>query len=334
MGVTIRDVAKHAGVSVATVSRCLNNSPHISEKTLEKVKESMEALNYQPSFLASNMLNQSSSTVGFVIDSSHQEIFGNNYFLVIQYGAEQALGNQGYHMLITDIAGNARGEAAIKKLVLGRRVDGLILPVSLARKNILDFLNRERFPYVIFGRPTDKAASCWLDLDNEMGGRIATEHMIARGARRLGFIATTFEKVFVKERYSGFCAALEQAGLAPGPVIEDVYTSGQGEDLAARLCAEEDLCDAYLVSDNIVAFGFLQGLARSGVPVPDQLQLTSFDNYLVPELSTPPMSVVDIDVFKLGAQAASMLLSQLAAPGSFQQQCLVPVDLVLRSTTR
>ncbi|MEF9879698.1 MAG: LacI family DNA-binding transcriptional regulator, partial [Clostridia bacterium] len=125
MRTTIRDVAKHAGVSVATVSRYLNNSPLIAAESVERVKLSIQVLHYEPSFMARNMLSQHSNTIALVMDSSDPETFGNEQFLKIQYGMEQALAKHGYYLLVINL-GSVGREKALQKIVREKRVDGLI----------------------------------------------------------------------------------------------------------------------------------------------------------------------------------------------------------------
>lgn len=329
---TIKDVAKHAGVSVATVSRYLNNSPLITTDSAEKVRNSMEVLNYQPNFIARSLANNSSKTIAFIVDSTNSETYGNDYFLRIQYGIEHILGKTGYYIMIINISNDVMGEQNLQKIVLQKRVDGIIIPAALASNNIITFLNNINFPFVIFGRSSIEDTN-WLDLDNTMGGRIATKKLIDGGATRIGFITNSFEKVFVQERFNGYKEALQEAVIPMDDnfIIADCFSS---QDVFNYILSHDKLCDAYIITDNIIAFGFLKGLAVRGIVVPQDIQVVSFDNSIVSELSEPVMTVVDIDVFQLGMQAASMLLAQLDNTTITKQHYLMPVTLVERGSTK
>lgn len=335
MSVTIDDVAKHAGVSTATVSRYLNNSPLIAKKSAEKVQRSMEALNYQPSFVARSLANHSTSTIAFIIDSTNTETYGNDYFLRIQYGIEAALGKQGYYLLIISVANDKIGENNLRKLVMERRVEGIILPMALAKKSILSMLREEELPFVVIGRSQNRDFN-WIDLDNEMGGRLATQKLLNSGSRHVAFISSSLEKSFVCERLAGYRAALEQFGLTYEKklVVLGCQMAENGAAAAQRILNELRYVDGIICTDNAVAFGVVRALQQAGVSVPAQVQVITFDNSPVTELSEPKLSAVDIDVFQLGRQAANILLSSIEDASNSVQNSLIQVSIVSRESTR
>lgn len=329
---TIKDVAKHAGVSVATVSRYLNHSPLISPDSAEKVRQSMDLLNYQPNFIARSFANQNSKTIAFIVDSANAETYGNDYFLRIQYGIERVLGKSGYYIMIINISNDTMGEQDLQNIVLQKRVDGIIMPAELASDNLTAFLNDLSFPFVIFGKSSNDEIS-WLDLDNTMGGRIATQKLIQGGASRIGFITNSFNKVFVQERYRGYREALKEVEIN----FDDQFLASEcfsNQDGYHYILSQDSLCDAYVVTDNAIAFGVIKGLERRKIAVPQNVQVVSFDNSIVSELSDPPITVVDIDVFQLGMQAATMLLSQLDDADMKKEHYLMPVMLIERGSTK
>jgi DNA-binding LacI/PurR family transcriptional regulator len=338
MSVTIHDVAKHAGVSTATVSRYLNNSQLIAHKSAEKVRRSIAALQYQPSFVARSLASHSTFTAAFVIDSTHPELYGNDYFLRIQYGIEATLGKQGYYLLIISVTNTPAGEENLRKLALEKRVEGMILPQALATDSRIAMLQEIGLPFVVIGRRGPQAVH-WVDLDNTMGGRIATESLLRSSSGPVAFVSDSLDKLFVRERYDGYLAALAAAGQSPGEhrLLLGCRSAQEGE-AAARLLAASPETEAILCTDNLVAYGLLRGLKGLGVPVPEQVQLLTFDNTFLTELSIPPMSAVEIDVERLGRTAAEMLLSAIqgAAAGEVYPagNTLLPVSLVLRGSTR
>jgi DNA-binding LacI/PurR family transcriptional regulator len=328
---TIRDVARHAGVSVATVSRYLNDSPLIAPDSVEKVKRSIQALQYEPSFLARNMVSQTSSTVALAVDDSDSETFGNDNFLRIQYGVEHALNKQGYYLMIVNL-GNAAREKTLQKLILEKRVDGIIFPAQLMKKNTLHFLLERSFPYIIFGRYA-KETSNWLDLDNVMGGRLAAQKLLSTGSKKLCFVGNDYEKVFVRERLEGFKQALSEYGI---PEDDAAILELKGDVISGEKLVSETLnrADGYVISDDITAFGALRALKQKNIPVPENVQIVTFDDRITAELSQPTLSVVDIDVYQLGIQAAVMLMAQMQTTTAVSQQCLMPVKLIERGSTR
>ena len=328
---TIKDVAKHAGVSVATVSRYLNHSPLIAQESVEKVKASMEELHYQPNFIAKSFANQKSRNIAFVVDSSNTETTGDDYFLHIQYGAEQKLGQDGYFLMIISIDGTKDGEKLIEKIVLEKRVDGIIIPAALAGEGMVQMLKEQNVPFVVFGK-SDRSDICWIDLDNTMGGRLAAHRLLESGKGEIGFVTNSFEKVFAQERFQGFVLEMNAAGknYSDENIVEGCNGYEEGYDL---LKDRDNLCAGYVVTDNVAAFGMLKALAERRIDVPEDVQIISFDDSLPARLSTPAMTVVDIDVMELGRQAAALLLSQLGTEG-LVQHCLMPVTLIERGTTK
>lgn len=208
---TIRDVAKYAGVSVATVSRYLNNSPLIAPQSVERVRQAIEALNYQPSMMARGLLHGNSYTVALVVDDSNVETYGNDYFLRIQYGLEHALAREGYYLMICHIG--SKNVSTLESIVNENRIDGVVLLSELANAQVLEVLWKSKIPFVIGGRSSVEQAA-WVDIDNIEAGRCATAWLLETGASEIGFLTNSFEKVFAAERYAGYKSCLEAAGLS------------------------------------------------------------------------------------------------------------------------
>lgn len=328
MGITIRDVARHAGVSVATVSRYLNNSPLIAADSVEKVRRSIQELHYEPNFMARNMLTHQSHTIAFAVDDANAKAFGDAYFLRIQYGIEHALAEHGYYLMIVSVSGDDRYQS-LRKVVLEKRVDGMILPAQIVKKSMIQFLTEQNLPYVVIGRSD---ASSWVDIDNVAAGRFAAERLLRTGIRDLCFVGNGADDVFVHERREGFleaAAAVRPAASVTCVDCEENAESGYALIRDARVCHE-----GYVVSSNVTAFGMLNALRDRGIKAPDEVQMISYDDGIVPRLCVPPLTVVDIDVHMLGVQAANMLYLRLQAEAPVSQQCLMPVRLIERATGR
>lgn len=328
MGVTIRDVARHAGVSVATVSRYLNNSPLIAMESVEKVRRSIQELHYEPNYMARNMLTHQSHTIAFAVDDSNSEILGNDSFLRIQYGIEHALAEHGYYLMIVSVSGDARNQN-LRKVILEKRIDGIILPAQVAKKSLIQFLAEQNLPYVVIGRSD---ACSWVDIDNIMAGRIAAERLLRTGIQSLCFVGNGNEKVFVRERQEGFISAVKEA--MPSREAVSLTCPASAESGVALIHQSVHLYDGYVVSDHVTAFGMLRALREQEINVPKTVQIVSFDDGIIPRLCVPALTVVDIDVQQLGTQAANMLYLRLQSETPLAQQCLIPVRLIERETGR
>lgn len=334
MGVTIDDVAKHAGVSTATVSRYLNNSPYIAPKSREKVRKSMEVLNYQPSFVARSLAGANTSIIAFVVNSTDVNTYGNDYFLRIQYGIEATLGKWGYYLLIINVSNDESGESNIRKLVLEKRVDGMILPSELANETMLSLLQSQGIPFLVIGR-NENASYDWVDINNERGGYLAAQRLLQNGCNSLAFITSSFEKLFVAQRFQGYQTALKEYDKAANQMLlkTGCFSTQDGETAASELLASNPDIDAFLCTDNVVGFGVLSELKRRNITVPQQIQVISFDNSVISELSKPKLSVVDIDVFLLGKQAAELLLYMIKNAQENPSSRLIDVSIITKGSS-
>lgn len=328
---TIRDVAKHAGVSVATVSRYLNNSPLIAPQSIEKVQAAIEELNYQPSMLARGLLHGNSRTIALAVDDSNVETYGNDYFLRIQYGLEHALARDGYYLMICHIG--TKNVSTLESIINENRIDGIVLLSELVNAQILEVLHGSKIPFVIAGRCAD-VQTTWVDIDNINAGWCATERLLQTGATSVGFLTNSFNKVFAAERYEGYRMCLKQAGLSV-PVNAVAEGLLMASDVAAYVETHiENLCEAYVASDSAIAFYFLRELQKRNVLVPSQIQVIGFDDGILAEVAEPPMTVVKIDVVNLGMAAAKMLIQQLQAGEQRPDNLLLPVSVTERGSTK
>lgn len=328
---TIRDVAKYAGVSVATVSRYLNNSPLIAPQSVEKVRQAIEALNYQPSMMARGLLHGNSCTVALAVDDSNVETYGNDYFLRIQYGLEHALARNGYYLMICHIG--SKNVSTLESIVNENRIDGVVLLSELANAQVLEVLRKSKIPFVIAGRSAVEQTA-WVDIDNIEAGHCATACLLQSGAREIGFLTNSFEKVFAAERYAGYRKCLAEAGLAQPAcgAAEGLLTPA---DVVSYLDAHLDrLCQAYVASDSMIGFYFLRELSKRGIRVPEDVQLVGFDDSVLASVSEPAMSVVKIDVVNLGMATARMLIQQLRAGEQSPEHLLLPVSMIERGSTK
>lgn len=334
MKVTIHDVAKHAGVSVATVSRYLNNSPLIAPASVEKVRKSIEKLNYSPNMMARGLARRSTDTVALVVDYTDTEIYGNEFFLKIQFGLEQELARNGFFLMLVNVEGKQDAPSVLSRIIQEERADGIVLLNEMALKEATGLLACKNTPFVVVGREEVDDVS-WVDIDNVHGGYIAARQLIESGSQRIGFICNSFKKRFVADRFAGYKKAMQEAGLQ---IREDMVVNSQNNlnDLLEYLNTNgQNLCDSYVVSDGSLGYFFVKALTQVGISVPDDVQIVSFDNQLLSQISEPGLTVVDIDVTDLGVNAARILLEKLKAPESAVcVQKLIKPTMIKRESVR
>lgn len=336
MGVTIRDVAKAAGVSVSTVSRVLNNKGTISEETTRRIHQAMEELKYVPNDFARSFANGSPRAIALVIDVADAPSYANNFFSSTVFGIETAAHRNDYSLMVTNGAPNASGISGVERLMLGKKVDGVILPVSLLDADFLAKIDELKFPCVILGRldETDVETS-WVDMNNTQAGSLATRHLIQRGYRRIAFVSESESTTFDADRVSGYCRELAAKGLT---VDHDliIHTGAGIEnaiDVVQKLLASPERPDAVLCGSDIIALGAVRAAKRSGLNVPDDFGVLSFDNTAITDLAEPGITSMDVDTYELGVQTAEILINKIENPGASIRQVLLSTRVVARGST-
>ncbi len=336
MGVSIKDVAKAAGVSTATVSRIINNSPLISPSTRKKTLKVMKELNYVPNSMARALSNKKPFNVTLLIDVKDMKSYSNPFFYEVVHGIETAVYKKGLCLTIASARDPDKKHDILDWHINGKRVQGLIIPASLADEKIIARLEKIEFPFVVIGEPSeyDERLS-WVDIDNRQGGRQAVEHLLEKGYRKIAFIGGSVDERFNKSRLLGVKDALLESGMLHSErYIKECNGSKQDAYLKMReLIDMRERPDAVIGGDNIICFGAMKALAEAGLAIPGDTGVLSFNDYPLAELTEPPLTSVVIDVFELGVRAAEMLLDMMDDPGAERRQGYIPTRIKAREST-
>lgn len=333
MKVTITDIAKAAGVAKSTVSKVLNDSPRISEDTKQRVREIMKEMNYTPSSIATGLARQSSQTVALLIDMSKESEFLNQYFYNIIGGIESVIGTRKYELTIANVQHNHPEGHFLQRLVLNKRVDGLIANTSVLSEALCEELHRLRFPYISIGEI--QAPGSWVDFDNRSGGKMLTAHLLAQGYASVAFVGGVDGETIREQRYAGYRKALEQAGR---PLNEAWVHCGEAHEdegyRAAMLLLQSGRPpEAIVCINNYIAYGVLKAAGELGVRIPQQLGIATFDDYPLSRYMTPPLTSLNIDTFRLGVAAGKLLMEQLGNPDTPAKHLLLKPELIAREST-
>lgn len=336
MAVTIKDVAKVANVAPSTVSRVISDSPRISQKTKGKVREVMEKLGYHPDFNARNLANKSTRTIGIVMPSSANKAFQNPFFPEVIRGISRKAHQEGFGLYLS--TGQTEDEIfeEIVHMVQGRRVDGIILLYSRINDRIMPYLQQQNFPFVLIGRPYgdfDKDIN-YVNNDNFKAAKTVTEYLILLGHQHIAFIGGELDFVVTIDHKKGYEQALQNADipLEDGYVVFHQELQEGGQDAVIELMSLQVPPTALVVSDDIMTFGVMRMLSEMGIRVPEDISIISFNNVLISELSSPPMSTVDINIFGLGHEATNLLIEKIQQPTMEPRNILIPHKLIKRQT--
>lgn len=335
MAATIRDVAQLAGVSTSTVSRLLNNKASLSENTRQRIYGAIEQLNYVPNDQARGFATGKAFVIALVIDVGESGVYFNTFFNNTVAGIETAAHENGYNLMITNMS-STNDASSIEKLVLSKKIDGMILPVSLAGPNLISRLARMSFPCAVLGRGNGAVSSVnTTDINNYQAGVAAALHLVEGGYKKLAFISDGEDKQFNIDRLNGVRHGLEEMGLALSPdmIIETQSTVEDGLQAVMKLMNGLDCPDGIICSSDRLALGAVRAAKRLGKTVPNEIGVLSFDNTPLTELMEPGITSIEVDTFKLGVKAAEMLIRQIDDPDTSPEQTLLSTRVITREST-
>ena len=335
MAVTIKDVASLAGVSPSTVSRTCKNNPSISEETKEKVRRAMAQLGYEPNFQARNLASQNSRTIGIILPVSEKEVYENPFYLEAIRGISQLCNKRQY--INTVITGESEEEIlqVIKTMARSGQVDGFIVLYSRQNDPIADFLYNEGFLYVLVGKAyTHANQTIYIDNDNLLAGDEATEYLYQLGHRKIAYLGVDNSLVFSADRRNGYQLALTRHGIVPKPeYCVELPSITAGEDTPVHaLLRSASRPTAIVVSDDILALTLERICTETGLSIPADLSILSFNNSLFARLTSPQLTSIDINSCQLGMEAAAQMISHIENPGLPATKILVPHQLIERDS--
>ncbi|MCB9248682.1 MAG: LacI family DNA-binding transcriptional regulator [Ignavibacteriales bacterium] len=336
MKTTIKDVAKHAGVSIATVSLVINNNTRISSETKRKVLRSIKTLNYHPSRSARDLVSKKTGNIGFLLTDDHflrTEPFYSKIFLGTEFEARDGE----YYVLLTTVKSNFTKEDSLPRFILEKSVDGIIIAGKVPQ-NLIDRICVLEIPIVFVDYETNINGHSHVLIDNVQGGIIATNHLLELGHKNIGFIGGDINHPSIHDRFLGYKQALEKANLNVNPshiFNNTLYTNRQnGYVLAKKLLEHNEGITAVFACNDAMAFGAMQYLRDNGIKVPDEISIVGFDDVDVDLLLKPPLTTMRVQKMELGIEAFRLVVEKLKNNNSSAKKILVPVELIVRESTK
>jgi LacI family transcriptional regulator len=333
--VSIRDVAAAAGVSIATVSRVLNPvSPQISmrQETRDRVERAIDELGYRPNDLARALLHQRTAAIGLVLPD-----ISNPYYPPLVRGVEDVASAHGYRVVLCNTDRNAEKIAAYLETLVKTRVDGIIIAGGslTQRAGGLDLLRTYRTKLVTVGRHDAEHRS--VRIDNVAATRMAAEHLLGLGHRRVAFLGGPEGSSTAHDRLTGYRAAMRAAGLPePGDtVLAGEFDERSGYELVRALLGTSRRPTAFLCANDRIAFGAYAGLADAGLSVPRDASVVGFDDVPMASFVRPMLTTVAVPTYEIGQAAMRLLLTAFdgdldAEPDT--EPVLLPTRLVERDS--
>jgi LacI family transcriptional regulator len=325
----LKDVAAHAGVSVATVSRVINGGPYVTERVRALVAASMDALGYEPHALARSLRTGETRSVGYVVSD-----IANALFSTIARGIDDALQPQSYTMVLANSRSDPAHELDVIRHLLRRRVDGLVLSLADETSPALrDFLAGLRTPLVLLDREVEGVLADQVLVDHAAGVAAAVAHLRDLGHTRVGLITGEASTRPGREIRRAFEDAHAAAGAPiPGGFVRvGALSEAFGAQAAAALLQMPEPPTALIAGGAQITVGVLRVLRRQGVRVPEELSLVAYDDTDATELFSPSVSVIARDIYAIGQTAAALLLDRLGSGGA-QRVARIPTALILRGS--
>lgn len=326
--VTLRMVAKAAGVSPSTVSRILNGTARVSSDKEDAVNEAIRRLGFVPNPVARGLAGGRTLSIGVLTQTISSPFYGEAL-----RGIEDRLEPAGYIPIFVSGHWHEPEELRAMEALMSRRVDGVIV---LAGRLPNETLARYAvaLPMVVVGRTMAGAGVCSLEFDQRASARLATRHLVELGHERIAFIAGDSAHRDALDREAGYRDALAEGGLAFDPelVAPGDYTEAGGLLAINRLLESRRPFTAVFAANDQTAIGAALGLYRKGIRVPDDISLVGFDDLAPARYAIPPLTTVRQSVYEMGAQAALAMLALLA--GETPSVDLPAPELVVRESTR
>jgi DNA-binding LacI/PurR family transcriptional regulator len=326
---TIYDVARLAGVSTATVSRALNGTGRIAEATRAAIDAAVEQLGYQTNTVARSLVTKSTETIALLLPD-----ITNPFYAALVSGIQQRALETGHTMLLCTTEGDPEREEQYLTLLRAKQVDGVLVDgLVLPPERIARFV-REGLPIVCLDRDVDSAAVPLVQVDNRLGARMATEHLLSLGHTRIAHVQGAPELGISVERVQGYREALADAGIPFDPHLLAIgsFTEEGGYD-AARSLLETPSFTAVFAANDLSAIGVINAIVQSGRRVPDDVSIVGFDDLRLSKFTTPPLTTIHQPALEI-AQLATQLLLELANGREVRQlRHLLEPALVVRSST-
>jgi LacI family transcriptional regulator len=333
MAVTMMDIARDLQVSVVTVSKVLRNQGRISAATRKRVLRRAKELHYQMNWVARSLVTRRTYTIGLLLPD-----FTHPFFAEIARAVAQTVRPHGYHVIISYSEEDPKLEMSEADSLLARQVDGLIIASAQPVRclSLFQLIQRRKVPYVLIDRPIAGLPASFVGVDNRAIGRLATQHLIARGCRRIGHLRGP-EIGIAAERLDGYLRALAIGGLRVQGryVVAGGHADETGYEGMQRLLRMRPRPDGIFCYNDPVAIGAIKAILEAGLKVPQDISVVGAGNVQYSDLLTVPLTTVDQGTCQIGARAAELLMERIQVKRPFRpKKILILPRLIERESSR
>lgn len=328
---TLEEIAELSGVSRSTVSRVINNDPHVSKQTREQVMAIVKELNYQPNAVARSLAAGHTRILGLVIPAGVTALFSDPYFPILIQGVTAACTARDHSVMLW-LAEPEYERRTIRQVLHNGMVDGVIVSSMLIDDPIVKSLKEASLPFVLIGRHPTAPEVNYVDVDNQAGAQAIVTHLLRLGRQRIATITGPQNAVVGLDRKTGYVEALHSRGIAVTPelIAEGDFTEDGGALAMQHLLPHHP--DAVFAASDAMAAGAQRTLREAGLRIPEDVALVGFDDVPFASRMVPALTTMRQPIRQMGAVAVETLLELIAHPEVGPQHVVLPTQLVIRKS--
>lgn len=332
--ITILDIAKQLNVSIATVSRALNDDPVVSKKTKKKIFDLANEVGYRHNRFAANLRQQKTHTIGVLV---HE--LNSNFITSVLAGIEKVTTEAGYDIIIAHSGEDFEKEKANAMNLFHKRVDGLIASLSFDTTSLDHFLPFEKkgIPVVFFDRVEENSDTIKVVIDNYRAGYLATQHLLDQGCKRIAIVTASLKRNVYAKRYKGYVDAQFDKNITVDTqlvMVKDL-SEQSGIECALEILGMDPMPDGVFITNDFVAAQCMRTLKEHGIRIPDDIAVVGFNNDAISRIVEPTLTTIDYPGADLGQIAAKNLVEHLKGEKDIKQTSTIIVrsELLIRESS-
>ena len=334
--VTIKDLAKHLGFSISTISRALNESNEINEETKRTILQAAESMGYQKNLAAISLVKQQSFNIGIIVPELKSDFYSN-----LISGANRILKSKGYRIYIMQSEDSYDTEVSNTNALIESRVDGIIASTTFNTKDFSHFKNaiQKNIPVVFFSRINNKLKCPKIAVDNYMGACMATEHLIKQGYHKIGYLGGGKDFHIGNIRYQGFLDTLMKYNIKCKDefILKDDRLMHDSRELIHQYLISKKRPDAVFTMTDTIGIEVIRSAKNIGIDIPQELGIIGFSDHIVSGYISPSLSSIKQPTNEIGMEAATLLIKLIdnidENKPEFDHTFLLKPDLIVREST-
>ncbi|MGC5324323.1 LacI family DNA-binding transcriptional regulator [Brevibacillus sp. SYSU BS000544] len=326
---TIRDVAKLAGVSVATVSRVLNKNGYVNIETEQKVTNAIKQLQYEPNAVARGLAGKQTGTIALILPD-----ISNPFFPEVARGVEDVAHSHGYTVILCNSDDQGSKERSYIEVLKKKYIDGIIFASSTLEDEDITQMRKSNIPLVLLDRAPNKESCSVVRVKNYEGAQLAVQHLLEIGCNRIAHIYGPQDMITARQRLSGYEDAVKSFDwFSPSLMVEGNFRIDGGQQAIETLINRHPDIDGLFAGNDLMAVGAVKALTRLGKKVPEDIAVIGFDGIGLTEIVEPELTTIAQPIYEMGRLAATTLIQKITGERIDNQIRELDVKLIVRDST-